>query len=133
MGELLGNLGRAGAALLLAEVRGVRADLSATGRLALRTGLWGVVAFALCLWGGGVLTAAGVVALSTRVSLLAALLIVGALFAVLGVAAGLVARSRARQLEMPTRAVARRLRDHAAWWRSELQIEPPTEGGGESE
>ena len=120
VGELVGNLGRAGVALAQAEARSVRAELGGTTRLALRSSLWGLVAGTLCFWGGAVLTAALVVALTQRFSLLVSLLAVGGTFSALGLIAAVVARSRMKQLESPARSIRRRASSHLEWWRDEL-------------
>lgn len=130
VGQLVGNLGRAGLALAQAEARSVRTELGDTGRLAFRTSVWGVVAAVLCFWGGAVLTAALVVALTQWLTLLVALLTVGGVFLAVGLLAALIARSRLKRLESPAGSLKRRVSDHMRWWREELGMGPPEAGGG---
>ncbi|MEM1246380.1 MAG: phage holin family protein [Acidobacteriota bacterium] len=127
VGELVGNLGKAGVALAQAEARSVRSELGGTTRLAVRSGIWGLVAGTLCFWGGAVLTAALVVGLSQRLSLLVSLLIVGAALVGLGLIAAVIARARIKRLESPARSLKRRATSHMRWWRDELGMGPAVE------
>ncbi len=123
VGALVGNLGRAGLALVGAEARAMRGDLSNTGRIAVRSGAWGLIAFALGVWGGAALTAGLVVLASKVLTLVQALLAVGTIFLVLAAGAIAMARRRMRQLESPVQSVKRRAGEHLAWWQTEVTTE----------
>ena len=107
-------------------------DLSNTGRIAVRSGAWGLIAFALGVWGGAALTAGLVVLASKVLTLVQALLAVGTIFLVLAAGAIAMARRRMRQLESPVQSVKRRAGEHLAWWQTEVTTESEGPSGGGS-
>lgn len=113
-----------------AEIDGVRQELGALGRRAVRAVLLGVAAVCLAFWIIALIAYTLVAVASLWLPLWGAGLAVTGLFILLAALLGWMAVAQVKKLDNPIDVVVRRLREHLAWWRREVRLrpEPSSEG-----
>ena len=119
-GQLVARLGRSTIDLVVAEIAGLRGELVSSGKGALRVVVLFAVAFAFAFWALGMATLAAVAALSLRLPVWGAALLVAGVFSIGAVVTVMIARSRWQSLDSPVATVQRRVGDHLSWWQREL-------------
>lgn len=133
--ELLRQLGDSVLELAAAEVGALSDDLRRGGRQAVRALALLVAAVVLATLAWALVTVAVVTALGAAIGLWQAALAVAAVYAVVAIALGLVARGRWRAIEPPVETVRRRIEEQRAWFHDRILDRGSREGtlAGESD